>query len=103
MKLLRHVKTIIAFSNKRKRIDDGNNHQATLESMQPASIIVCEHKSTKRVWGGNKTIEMPRIRRDFEHDIARPLGPTYFRRAYRMKKETFYKLFSILKKDLAQE
>ena len=66
MKLLQHVKTIIAFSNKRKRIDAGDNHQAILESMQLATIIACEHESTNRVWGGNKKNEMLRVRKYFD-------------------------------------
>ena len=103
MKLLQHVKAIVAFSTKMKRLDEVNNHHAMLESMQLAGRIVYEHEKGQRVWGGDKTKEMPRVRKDFEVDIALPLGPTYFRRAYRMKKESFYRLYSILKKELQQE
>jgi len=71
--------------------------------MQLAARIAYKHEKRQRVWGGDKTKEMPRVRKDFEVDIALPLGPTYFRRAYRMKKESFYRLYSILKKELQQE
>ena len=46
---------------------------------------------------------MPCVRRYSGYNITQPLSPTYFRQAYRMKKETFYKLFSIVRKDLAQD
>ena len=66
MKLLQHVKTIVAFSNKRKRLDEVDNHHAMLESMQLAARIAYEHEKGQRVWGGDKTKEMPRVRKDFE-------------------------------------
>ena len=47
-------------------------------------------------FGGNKNKELPRCRKDIEKDIFRPLGDYNFRRAYRMKKLTFYKLHSLL-------
>ena len=46
---------------------------------------------------GNKKEEIPRERKDLERDIFHPLGKYMFRRAYRMKKATFYKLHSLLK------
>ena len=46
---------------------------------------------------GNKTSEIPRERKDLEVDIFRPLGKYMFRRAYRMNKQSFYKLHDILK------
>jgi len=63
MKLLQHVKTIVAFSNKRKRLDEVDNHHAILESMQLAARIAYEHEKGQRVWGGDKTKEMPRHNR----------------------------------------
>ena len=46
---------------------------------------------------GNKKEEFPRERKDLERDIFQPLGKYMFRRAYRMRKVTFYKLHSLLK------
>ena len=46
---------------------------------------------------GNKKEELPRERKDLERDIFLPLGKYMFRRAYRMKKASFYKLHSLLK------
>ena len=71
--------------------------------MHLAAIITGEHLSSRQIWGGDKKKEMLCVRRDFDHNIARPLGPTCFCRSYGMKKDTFYKLYSILKKDLAKE
>ena len=88
MGLLEHVKAIVAFGNKRKRLDEIDNHQAIIESMQLGAQIAYEHETGHRVWGGDKT---------------QALGPTYFRRAYRMKNDTFYRLYSILKKELEKD
>ena len=49
---------------------------------------------------GNKKPELVRERENLEKDIFRPLGKYMFRRAYRMKKASFYKLHSILKPHL---
>lgn len=103
MKLAQDVKTIGAINNKKNRRVEHDNRHAILESRQHADRIAHEKGKRHRVWGGYKTQEMPRERRDFEVDIARPLGPTYFRRAYCMKKESFYRLYSILKKELTTE
>ena len=56
----------------------------------------------KMLFGGNKREEMPRTRKDLEKDIFLPLGDVYFRRSYRMKKESFYKLHTILAPLLTQ-
>ena len=71
--------------------------------MQLSCIIAYKHDLDKRVWGGDKNEEMPRVRKDFEQDIARPLGPLCFRRVYRMRKDSFYILFSFLRRDLASQ
>ena len=47
-----------------------------------------------------KSPEIPRVRKDIVKDIFTPLGPRNFRRAYRMRKATFYRLHTILESDL---
>jgi len=49
---------------------------------------------------GTKRPELCRERKDIEKDIFVPLGRYMFRRAYRMKKSSFYSLHSTLKPDL---
>ena len=49
---------------------------------------------------GNKRPELCRVRKEIERDIFVPLGSYMFRRAYRMKKSSFYSLHSTLKPDL---
>ena len=93
MKLLQHVKMVVAFTNKRKRMDYEDNQIDIIQSMQTAAILAYEHTYPKRVWGSDKQKEMPRERKSFELDIALPLSPTYFQRSYRMTKESFYTLF----------
>ena len=100
MKLLQHVKAVVSFSNKRKRFYDEDHNQNIIESMRVATRLEYEHEQRSRDWGGDKKEEMSRERKYFEKDIALPLGPTYFRRAYRMNKDSFYILSLILKKEL---
>ena len=54
-------------------------------------------------FGGNKKEELPRIRKDIEKDIFVFLDDTYFRRSYRMDKQSFYRLHTILKPDLDKQ
>ena len=104
MKLIKHVKLIIASSKKRKMIDDLVNHQRTIiQSTQLAPLIAYKYATYQWMWGGDKGKEVPCEQKDFEKDIVQKLGPTYFKKAYRMRTESFYRLFSILKKDLDKE
>ena len=52
----RVTKDIVAFSKKRKAIDQSYNEQATLESVLLCSLIVRGHDSQQRVHGGVKNI-----------------------------------------------
>ena len=95
--LLELTRRIVLFNKRRKIIDLEDQRQAILK----AEILQTTY-SNERVWGGDKSTELPRVRKDFEDDIAMPLGPTYFRRAYRMQKESFYKLYHILKPEMVK-
>lgn len=99
--LTSHIKSIVLFSKKRKRLDDVDR-QASIE-LQNQMLIVSGIESNQRVWGGNKNIELPRVRKNFEVDIYQSLGSTYFRRAYRMTKKSFDHLFCKLKPELKKE
>ena len=88
---------------KNNTLDVVDNHDTILRSMKLGCMMAYTHESKQRVWGGDKCFETQRDRKDFENDIARPLGADYFRRAYRMKKESFYKLFSILQSNLKRQ
>ena len=103
MKLLQHVKMVVAFTNKRKRMDYEDNQIDIIQSMQTAAILAYEHEFPKHVVGSDKQKEMPRERKSFELDIALPLSPAYFQRSYCMTKESFYILFFILEPELKKE
>jgi hypothetical protein len=46
--------------------------------------------------------DVHRVRKDLEKDIFLPLGTRFFRRSYRMDKDSFYFLHDLLKEDLEQ-
>ena len=81
MKLLQHVKMVVAFTNKRKRMDYEDNQIDIIQSMQTAAILAYEHEFPKHVVGSDKQKEMLRERKSFELDIALPLSPAYFQRS----------------------
>jgi len=94
---------VVAFTNKRKRMDYEDNQIDIIQSMQTTAILAYEYEFPKRVWGSDKQKEMPRERKNFELDIALPLSPAYFQRLYCMTKESFYILFFILEPELKKE
>jgi hypothetical protein len=49
---------------------------------------------------GYRASNVHRVRKDIEKDIFLPLSDAYFRWSYRMKKESFYNLHSILQESL---
>ena len=52
---------------------------------------------------GDKCKEIQLCCKELEKDIFQPLGNQYSRRAYRMNRQSFYKLFTILKTELEDE
>ena len=54
MTLAQALKTIVAINNKRKRIDEHDNQNVNLESIQLASRIAYEYEKRRRVWRGDK-------------------------------------------------
>ena len=103
MTLFEFVKIFFSFNQTKTRLDVIDNHAAILQSMNLGCRIAYEHESKQRIWGGDKRLEVPRERKDFNDDIVLPLGPIYFKRSYRMTKHSFYKLYSTLKQDLKKE
>ena len=101
--LLQQVKSIIQFSKKRKRHDEEDLHHTVLNSMSMGALLAYQHESNFRIHGGDKGTEIPQKQRDFHNDIVMQLGPTYFRRSYRMKIESFYQLYNILEEGLQME
>lgn len=101
--LLNGVKSIISFSKKRKRMDEQDRHDDLIRSMQIGALIAYEYKHSKQIHGSNKKNELPRVRKNFETDICLPLGDIYFRRSYRMKRQSFYMLYYILEDELKKE
>ena len=95
-------KDIVSFSTKRKRLDMIDNQQTIIDSIHLCSLLdSCQ--SQQRAHGGDKEKEIPRRRKNFREDIVIPLGDVYFRRSYRMKIQSFYILYSILKTELENE
>ena len=78
MRLLELAKQIVAFNREKRKHDEEENNTHILESMHLCYAIAHEHDLNKIIWGGDKAEEIPRQRKDFENNIARPLGPTYF-------------------------
>ena len=100
----RHLTTFHSFSKKRKRLDAADVNSEIRMKMQFGALLESAQRSAhQRMHGADKGTEKPRVRKNLEKDIFEPLGEQYLRRAYRMKKESFYKLYSILKSELEDE
>lgn len=94
----------ISFSNKRKRLDAVDKENELLINIQFGALLECRFRlGQQRLHGGDKCKEILRCRKDLEKDIFQPLGDQYLRRAYRMNRQSFYKLFTILKTELEDE
>ena len=100
----RHLTTLQSFSKKRKRLDAADINTEIRMKMQFGALLESAQRSAhQRIHGADKGTETPRVCKNLEKDIFEPLGEQYLRRAYRMKKESFYKLYSILKSELEDE
>ena len=101
-KLFRIAKDVVSFSTKRKRLDLIDNQQTVVDYIHLCFLLdSCQLQ--QRAHGGDKQKEIPRKRKNFREDIVIPLGDVYFRRSYRMKIQSFYILYSILKSELENE
>lgn len=96
----RIAKDAAAVSKKRKRMDQFDARESILKSVQLCTLIVDKYKCRQRVYGGDKNLEHPREKKNFEKDISIPLGDQNFRRSYRIKRQSFYSLYFMLKNDL---
>ena len=76
--------------------DDDDDHDISFQLMLSQFLLQTTISKETLSFGGNKNKELPRCRKDIEKDIFRLLGDYNFRRTYRMKKLTFYKLHSLL-------
>ena len=84
-------------------MDEVDTHTKCLQ-MQLCTILAYTNLIVqRRCHGGDKGTETPRVRKDIETDIFQPLGDQCLRRAYRMNKQSFYKLYWILKTELEDE
>ena len=100
----RHLTTFHSFAKKRKRLDAIDVDKELRIKMQFSALLESVQRSAhQRMHGADKGKERPLVRTNLEKDIFEPLGDQYLRRAYRMKKESFYKLYSILKSELEDE
>ena len=52
---------------------------------------------------GGRGCSTHRVRKNLELDIMVPLGERFFRRAYRMEKQSFYRLHGLLREDLEKK
>ena len=94
----------ISFSKKRKRLDAVDKENELLMNIQFGALLECRFRlGQQRLHGGDKYKEILRCCKDLEKDIFQPLGDQYLRRAYRMSRQSFYKLFTILKTELEDE
>ena len=100
----RHLTTFHSFSKKRKWLDAIDVDNELCMKMQFGALLEsAQWLSHQRMHGADKGIEIPRVNKQLEKDMFNILGDQYLRRAYRMKKESFYKLYSILKSELEDE
>lgn len=84
------------------RASEDAAHMELLFLLYAAAALVYVGDDEYNIYGGNKMQEMHRRRKDLEKDIFVPLGSSFIRRSYRMSKESFYRLHSILQPQLEQ-
>ena len=84
-------------------MDEVDTHTKSLQMRLCTVLAYTNLIGQRRCHGGYKGMEIPRVRKVIETDIFQPLGDQYLRRAYRMNKRSFYKLYWILKTELEDE
>jgi hypothetical protein len=77
--------------------DELDMNMSFMSSFTLVLLLILHHTLASLGFRGNN---LHRTRKDIEEDIFLPLGDTFFRRAYRMDKATFYYLHDLLQDDL---
>ena len=92
-----------ATRRKRRKIKDVEDEEANMAYTTMLTILVSICTQCLISNTNDRGEEVHRVRKDLMHDVIAPLGNTFFRRAYRMEKQSFFHLHSMLRKDLEKQ
>ena len=88
---------------KRRKLNEDDDNEANMTNTVMLTIIMAICTQCLLSHTNGRGDEVHRVRKDLELDVIAPLGDTFFRRAYRMEKESFFHLHSMLRKDLEKQ